>query len=115
MGWEHAAAGFPEIPVGRTIKGIWYNVAVTPLFATIGLASVVCGGFLTKYFAGHTDIAFSKTMRQTYDHSGLSESRTASHNTHFGFRSLNKTTLNIFPFNFKPMSRVIDEHRFDKE
>jgi len=111
MGWEDAAKGFPEIPVGRSVKQIWYNPAIIPLWATIGLASVVCGGYLVKYFGGNTDIAFSKSLRGTHDHNGLSESRVASHNSHFGFRSLNKGTVSIFPFSFKPMSKIIDEHQ----
>ena len=55
---------------------------------------------MIKYFAGHTDITFSKTLRSTHDHSGLSESRVASHNSHFGFRWLNKMDFNLFPFKF---------------
>ena len=90
---------------------------------------------MAKYFGGHTDIAFSKTMRSTPDHNGLSESRVASHNAHFGFRSLNKCHLNIYPFKFEPMqgagavmyatlrlfsglmmpcTEIIDKHRCDK-
>ena len=41
---------------------------IVPLWAAIGLASVVCGGFLIKYFGGHTEISWSKSMRATYDH-----------------------------------------------
>ncbi|KAL1524836.1 hypothetical protein AB1Y20_019716 [Prymnesium parvum] len=110
MVWQDAAKGFREIPVGKTVKQIWYNPAILPLWGTIGLATIVCGGFMTKYFCGHTDITFSPTVRGTFDHSGLSESRCASHNTRFGFRTLNKNPINIFPFNFKPMSMIIDEH-----
>ena len=49
---------------------------VTPLFGAIGLASVVCGGFMVKYFAGHTEISWSKSMRGTYDHTGLPKRHT---------------------------------------
>eukprot|EP00324_Dicrateria_rotunda_P002570 CAMPEP_0206153702 /NCGR_PEP_ID=MMETSP1474-20131121/832_1 /ASSEMBLY_ACC=CAM_ASM_001110 /TAXON_ID=97495 /ORGANISM="Imantonia sp., Strain RCC918" /LENGTH=169 /DNA_ID=CAMNT_0053551625 /DNA_START=31 /DNA_END=541 /DNA_ORIENTATION=- len=114
MGWEQAAAGFPELPVGKTVKQIWNNPAVYPLWAVIGLASCVCGGYMAKYFGGHTDIAWSKKIRATHDHNGLVESRVASHNSHFGFRSLNKMNLNIFPFKFKSMETIADAHRFDK-
>ena len=45
-------------------------------------------------------------MRSTYDHQGLSESRVASHNSHFGMRTMNKRDINIFPFKFESMQRV---------
>ena len=62
-----------EIPITTAlhkgdIKKIWYNHAIVPLWAAIGLASVVCGGFMIKYFGGHTEISWSKSMRATYDH-----------------------------------------------
>ena len=66
--------GWREIPIGGihrgpgAIKKIWYNHAIIPLWGAMGLASVVCGGFLMKYFAGHTEISWSKSMRATYDH-----------------------------------------------
>ena len=41
---------------------------IIPLWGAIGLASVVCGGFMIKYFGGHTEISWSKSMRATYDH-----------------------------------------------
>ena len=44
---------------------------IIPLWGAIGLASVVCGGFMVKYFGGHTEISWSKTMRATYDHRHL--------------------------------------------
>lgn len=84
-----------------------------PLFATIGLASVVCGGFMIKYFGGHSDIAWSKAVRMNPE-VGMNERRVDIHNNRFGFRSLNKNSVNIFPFKFEPMSAVIDKHRFDK-
>ena len=65
---------------------------------------------MVKYFAGHTEISFSKSMRATYDHQGLSESRVASHNSHFGFRSMNKRNVNIFPFNFLAMDNIAKKH-----
>ena len=121
MGWEDAVANWQEIPKGGinrgpdAIKKIWYNHAIVPLWATIGLASVVCGGFMIKYFGGHTEISFSKTMRGTYDHQGLSESRVASHNSHFGMRDINKKNLNIFPFKWVSMSNIIDKRKVDYE
>ena len=62
---------------------------------------------MIKYFAGHTEISFSKTMRATYDHQGLSESRVASHNSHFGMRDYNKKDINIFPFKFMSMGSTL--------
>ena len=83
---------------------------IVPLWGAIGLASVVCGGFMIKYFGGHTEITWSKSMRSTYDHQGLSESRVASHNSHFGARSLNKKDFAIFPFNFISMNSIAARH-----
>ena len=83
---------------------------IIPLWVSIGFGAVLCGGFIVKYFAGHTEISFSKSMRATYDHQGLSESRVASHNSHFGFRSLNKMNLNIFPFKFLSMENIAAKH-----
>lgn len=58
---------------------------------------------MIKYFSGHTEVTWSKTLRATYDHQGLSESRVASHNSHFGMRDLNKRNLNMFPFKYMAM------------
>ena len=41
---------------------------------------------------------------------GLSESRVASHNSHFGMRSLNKSTFSIFPFKFVAMDHIRASH-----
>ena len=65
---------------------------------------------MIKYFGGHTEISFSKSMRATYDHQGLSESRVASHNSHFGCRSLNKMDFSIFPFKFLSMGSIYQKH-----
>jgi len=83
------------------------------LWASIGLASVVCGGFMIKYFGGHTEVSWSKSLRATYDHQGLSESRVASHNSHFGMRSVNKHQVKMFPFNFLPMGKIAEKHHVD--
>lgn len=53
---------------------------------------------------------WSKSMRATYDHQGLSESRVASHNSHFGFRTLNKKDFSIFPFKFYSMETIAQRH-----
>ena len=66
MGWEEAAANFPEIPKGVNGRKLWLGDKGTyPIFAVIGLASAMCGGFLFKYFAGNTDIAISKSAAAT--------------------------------------------------
>jgi hypothetical protein len=117
LGWEDAVKNWQEIPKGGLYKGdikkIWYNHAIVPLWAAIGLASVVCGGFMIKYFSGHTEISWSKSMRATYDHQGLSESRVASHNSHFGCRNLNKKDFSIFPFKWTSMGSIVDRHGVD--
>lgn len=41
---------------------------------------------------------------------GLSESRVASHNSHFGFRSLNKKDFGMFPFTWKSMESIKERH-----
>ena len=65
---------------------------------------------MIKYFGGHTEITWSKSLRATYDHQGLSESRVASHNSHFGCRTLNKKDFSIFPFSFKSMNTIASKH-----
>jgi hypothetical protein len=97
----HAARELPS--AGPSLTHAERVAQILPLWGTIGLASVVCGGFMIKYFSGHTEVSFSKTMRATFDHQGLSESRVASHNSHFGMRDWNKKNINMFPFNFVAM------------
>ena len=63
-----------------------------------------------KYFCGHTEISWSKSMRATFDHQGLSESRVKSHNSHFGMRELNKKDFSIFPFKFVSMQTISNKH-----
>ena len=65
---------------------------------------------MIKYFGGHTEITFSKSLRATYDHQGLSESRVSSHNSHFGARNLNKKDFSIFPFKFISMGSIAQKH-----
>jgi hypothetical protein len=119
MGWEDAVKNWQEIPKGGinrgpdAVKKIWYNKAIIPLWSAIGLASVVCGGFMIKYFSGHTEVSWSKSMRATYDHQGLSESRVASHNSHFGMRDMNKRDITFFPFKFLSMKHIADKHKVD--
>ena len=107
MGWENAAKGFSEIPKGRSVFGIWYNPAVVPLYLAIGAASFLCGGFLFKFFGGHTDVVFSKSLRSDADHNGKSSHRLDTHNGRFGMRSVNKNNVVIFPFNYMSMGNII--------
>ena len=44
---------------------------------------------------------------------GLSESRVASHNSHFGARTLNKKDFSIFPFKFISMGTIAQKHGVD--
>mmetsp|Transcript_28921 Transcript_28921/g.48012 ORF Transcript_28921/g.48012 Transcript_28921/m.48012 type:complete len:114 (-) Transcript_28921:336-677(-) len=113
MGWEQAAKGFPELGKHHTLWNRWYNHAVTPLFAAIGMASLVCGGYLTKYFSGNTDIRFSKSLRGSHE-VGLSEKRITAHNSHFGLRSINKNNFKVWPFTWCSVDSTIEKHRFDK-
>jgi len=110
-----------EIPKGgihgtnktNAIWSIWYNHAVTPLYATIALATAVMVWFLYRYFVKHTDIAWSKSMRSTYDHQGLSESRAASHSNRLmypGVIGLCHTKLTFFPFNWVPFAEIREKH-----
>ena len=99
---------------GKRAWALWYNPAIVPLWGVIGLASVVCGGFMFKYFTGHTEVNWSKSLRMTHDNQGINEKRVATHNAHAGLRKLNKWELNIFPFHWKPVTSIIDTHRFDK-
>ena len=78
-----------------------------PLYAVIGLASAVCGGFMFKYFTGHTEVNWAKSLRGTHDNQGINEKRVASHNSRFGCRHLNKGQITIFPFNFLPFSSAL--------
>ena len=73
------------------------------------MAGFVCGGFMFKYFLGHTEVNWTKKNRMTHDNQGISESRCASHNAHFGARWLNKKHVQVFPFNFVPMASIIDK------
>lgn len=147
-----ATARWQEVPVGGIYRGpdimwkIWYNHAVVPIFAVIGIASVLCGWFLwrcvwnartspqnlshpcvcfnrasrtsshsqerrrrySRYFTAHTEIAWTKELRGTFDHQGLDSKGEVSdkHDRRLlypGIRDVNKKQIKIFPFNFVPM------------
>ena len=115
-----------EIPKGGLLyKGmnrkqiiwkIWYNHAVTPLYAVIGLATALMFFFLWKYFTRHTEIAWSKSLRGTYDHTGLDDSRADSHSRRLlypGMRDRNKRDVRMFPFNFVPMHKIAEKRFVD--
>ena len=65
---------------------------------------------MVKYFTGNTEVNWSKTLRGTHDNQGINEKRVASHNSRFGFRSLNKGNVSIFPFSFLPMGSACNPH-----
>ena len=132
-GWEEAAKGFSEIPKGRSLMSCWYSPAVrvvrprheschpspakpgsgdsaaqvVPLYVAIGAATFICGGYMIKHFGGHTDVCFAKSLRTDADHNGKSQHRLNTHNGHFGMRSVNKTSLSVFPFKFTPMDSAL--------
>ena len=109
-GWEQAANGFPEIPKGVKAWDLWYNPAIIPLWGVIGLAGFVCGGFMFKYFLGHTEVNWTKKNRMTHDNQGIDDAKVASHNSRFGMRKMNKHQVKVFPFNFIPMDGIIERH-----
>lgn len=65
-----------------------------------------CSLHTPRYFAFHTEIAWSKEMRGTYDHMGLDDARASKHTNRLlysGIMDRNKRDVNVFPFNFVPM------------
>ena len=70
-----------------------------------------------RYFGSHTEIAWGKTMRGTYDHTGLDERRADKHSKRLLYSGIQegscKREVNIFPFNFVPMQARIDRHKVD--
>ena len=97
-------ASRPELPARPLLQ-------IIPLYAVIGLAATVCGGYMFKYFTGNTEVNWSKTLRGTHDNQGINEKRVASHNSRFGFRSLNKGTVTIFPFSYIPFGKIGETRR----
>ena len=67
------------------------------------MAGFVCGGFMFKYFLGHTEVNWTKKNRMTHDNQGIDDAKVASHNSRFGMRKMNKHQVKVFPFNFIPM------------
>ena len=96
-------ASRPELPARPLLQ-------IIPLYAVIGLAATVCGGYMFKYFTGNTEVNWSKTLRGTHDNQGINEKRVASHNSHFGARNLNKKNFSIFPFSFVSMGTIAERH-----
>lgn len=114
MGWQQAAKGFREIPVGMSARKIWLDPYIFPLVGAIGFSWMLCGGFMMKYFTGHSDIHLYKSNRKDPDHYGGSERRTMWHNSHFGMREVNKSNVTLFPFQFTAMQDIIDKHGIGK-
>ena len=118
---SYTVSEWTEIPKGgmhgtdpsKATWSIWYNHAVVPLYAVIGVASFVCSFFMYRYFSGHTEIAWSKSMRATYDHQGMSDHRADTHTNRLmypGMMRMNKMNIQIFPFNFVPMQEIRKRH-----
>jgi len=100
----------------KAVWKIWYNHAVVPLYVTIVVAGGVCSFFMYKYFTYHTEIAWSKSMRGTYDHSGLSDARATKHTDRLlysGMMDRNKNQIQVFPFNFIPMKTIAQKRYID--
>merc|ERR1712183_238598 len=104
-----AITTWQELPKGGIYRGkdsfkkIWYNHGVVPLYITCAVAAGLCAWFLYKYFSVNVEIAWSKSMRGTYDHTGLNDHRADKHSERLlysGMRTRNKEPVNIFPFNF---------------
>lgn len=113
-----------EIPKGgihgsnrkNAIWSIWYNHAIVPLYAVSIVAAGLCTWFMYRYFARHTEIAWSKSMRSQFDHQGLDEGRANSHDNRLlypGMRERNKRPVVMFPFNFRPMAEIVEKHKVD--
>ena len=113
-----------EIPKGgihgsdrkAAIWSIWYNHAIVPLYGVSIIAASLCSWFMYRYFARHTEIAWSKSLRAEYDHQGLDESKASSHDNRLlypGMRSRNKRPVVMFPFNFRPTHEIIDKHKVE--
>ena len=91
--------------VSQAVWKIWYNHAVVPIYVVVVFASALMCFFLYKYFACHVDIAFSKSVRGAYDHTGHGN-RADTHDKRLlypGMRDRNKRDVVMFPFNFIPM------------
>lgn len=108
MGWEQAANNWREIPKGMTVRQLWYNPAIVPIYAVVAAAATLNVVFLTKYFMGNCDIHFKKADRMNHEMS-VNEGRVAWHNSRVGLRDINKKKLNIFPFSWVPTSETIEK------
>merc|ERR1711907_917584 len=105
------------IPKGRSALKIWYNPAIIPLYAVIGLASFNCSSFMYKYFTGCTEVNWDKSLRKTADNQGINPDRVDIHNRRFGLMGedgINKSRVRVFPFNYLPM-REITEKRYNRK
>jgi hypothetical protein len=110
-----------EMPVGGIHRGgnmfkkIWYNDAVVPIFAVIAVAAGLCGFFMYRYFTANVEIAWSKSVRATYDHTGFG-SRADKHDNRLlypGMRDRNKRPVSMYPFNFIPMQSIVEKRLID--
>jgi len=117
-----AITTWQEMPKGGINRGpgafkkIWYNHGVVPLYITCAVAAGLCGWFLYKYFAVNVEIAWSKSMRGTYDHTGLNDYRAEKHSQRLlysGIRDRNKEPVKMFPFNFIPMHQIAEKRFID--
>ena len=112
--------GFPEIPKGRNPIKIWYNPAIIPLYAVLGLATYNMCYFMHKYFTGSTEVNWDKKLRMTHDNQGVNPHRTAVQNKRpppilwfggemMGEDGINKKQVRVFPFNYIPMADITNK------
>lgn len=93
---------------------IWYNPAIVPLFFPIIVAGGLCGWYLYRYFGSNVEIAWSKEVRGSYDHTGSSDRRADNHTKRLlypGILNLSHRGVWAFPFNFKPIAEIRENHR----
>jgi hypothetical protein len=83
---------------------------VSPLVGAVAVGSVVMTVIMVKYFGFHSDITFSKTLRQDPEHTGASDLRVAGHNNKLGISILKEHAFSIFPFRYVPMEGAYRAH-----
>ena len=80
---------------------------VYPLIGAIAVGATIMAGFMVKYFGFHTDITFSKKLRQNPEHTGASDLRVAGHNNKFGISILKEHAFTFGPFRYEPMEGAL--------
>uniref|UniRef100_A0A7S3U391 Uncharacterized protein n=1 Tax=Emiliania huxleyi TaxID=2903 RepID=A0A7S3U391_EMIHU len=117
MGWEEAAAGFPELPKGRSLRKVWIDPGTFPVIAVAGIAACMMTTFIHKHFFGSTEIAMYKSQRTVPDHSDAHrvDVQNSRRNLlgNMAWMDLNKSKMTLFPFSYVPREETIAAHRTD--